>query len=48
VEIDYMDYRIVNGMAVPFHQVTHAGALALDLQLDSVQLNTPAADFNLR
>jgi hypothetical protein len=48
VEIDYFDYRVVDGLAVPFHQVTHDGEFTLDLVLDSVQLNTPAADFNLR
>ena len=48
VEISYSDYRVVSGLAVPFHQTTVAGSLSLDLQLDSVQFNTPAADFNLR
>lgn len=48
VEIDYTDYRIVEGLAVPFHQITHSGQFTLDLQLDSVQLNGPAADFSLR
>jgi hypothetical protein len=48
VEIDYADYRSVGGLAVPFHQTTRAGTLVLDLQFDSAQLNTAAADFNLR
>ena len=48
VEIDYLDYRVINGLAVPFHQVTLAGNLTLDLQIDSVQVNGPAADFQLR
>lgn len=48
VEISYSDYRVVSGLAVPFHQTTTAGGLSLDLQLDSVQLNTTVADFNLR
>lgn len=48
VEIDYDDYRVVQGLAVPFHQVTHSGNFSLDLQIDSVQLNAPAADFQLR
>jgi outer membrane lipoprotein-sorting protein len=48
VEIDYFDYRAINGLAVPFHQITHSGAFTLDLQIDSVQLNAPAADFQLR
>src|SRR6185312_3810095 len=47
VEIDYFDYRLIDGLAVPFHQVTHSGKLTLDLQLDSVQLNAPTADFQL-
>jgi|SRR5882724_3221460 len=48
VAIDYSDYRMVNGLAVPFHQISHAGNTLLDLRFDSVQLNTVAADFNLR
>jgi outer membrane lipoprotein-sorting protein len=48
VDIEYFDYRVVGGLAVPFHQVTHAGDFSLDLLFDSVQLNTPAADFSLR
>lgn len=48
VEIDYLDYRALDGLAVPFHQVTRSGASTLDLQIDSVQLNAPAADFQLR
>lgn len=48
VEINYSDYRLVGSVAVPFHQLTRAGNLTLDLQIDSVQLNTPAADFSLR
>jgi len=48
VDIEYADYRIVDGVAVPFHQTTHSGKLTLDLQLNSVQLNAAAADFNLR
>jgi hypothetical protein len=48
VQVEYTDYRVIDGLAVPFHQVTHAGKAILDLQFDSVQLNTAAADFNLR
>jgi hypothetical protein len=49
VEIDYSDYRIIDGLAVPFDQATKAdGKPVLNLILDSVQLNTPAADFSLR
>ena len=49
VEIDYSDYRVIDGLAVPFTQVTQSdGKLVFDLRLDSVQLNTPAADFSLR
>jgi hypothetical protein len=48
VEIDYLDYRVIDGLAVPFHQVTVAGKLTINLQIDSVQLNGPAADFQLR
>jgi hypothetical protein len=48
VVINYSDYRLVGGVAVPFHQLTLAGNLTLDLKIDSVQLNTPAADFSLR
>lgn len=48
VEIEYTNYRVIDGLAIPFHQITHAGQLTLDLQIDSVQLNAHAADFNLR
>jgi outer membrane lipoprotein-sorting protein len=48
VEIEYKDYRVIDGLAIPFHQITHAGKLTLDLQIDSAQLNAQAADFNLR
>lgn len=48
VEIDYLDYRVIDGLAVPFHQVTHSGTFSLDLLIDSVQLNAPVADFQLR
>jgi hypothetical protein len=48
VEVNYSDYRVVEGLAVPFRQVTMDGQLTLELALDSVQLNTPAADFTLR
>jgi hypothetical protein len=48
VQIGYSDYRVVGGVAVPFHQVTRSGDFTLDLQLDSVQLNTPSADFSLK
>lgn len=49
VQIDYSDYRVVDGLSVPFTQVTKSdGKLVLDLRLDSVQLNVPAADFSLR
>lgn len=48
VEIDYDDYRVTQGLAVPFHQITHSGNFSLDLQIESVQLDSPAADFQLR
>jgi len=48
VDVEYSDYRPVDGVAIPFHQVTRAGNVVLALQFDSVQLNTAAADFNLR
>jgi len=48
VEIEYSDYRVTDGLAVPFHQVTRSGHLTLDLRINSVQLNAPIADFNLR
>lgn len=48
IEIDYSDYRVVDGLAVPFHQVTRDGEFTLDLLIDSVQLNTPVADFTIR
>jgi outer membrane lipoprotein-sorting protein len=48
VEISYSDYRVVDGLAVPFHQVNRDGEFTLDLLIDSVQLNGPAADFSLR
>lgn len=49
VEVDYSDYRVIDGLAVPFSQSTKAnGKPVLNLILDSVELNTPAADFSLR
>lgn len=48
VEIEYANYRVIDGLAVPFHQITHSGQLTLDLQINSAQLNAQAADFNLR
>jgi hypothetical protein len=49
VEIDYSNYHAIDGLAVPFSQSTKAdGKPVLSLVLDSVQLNTPAADFSLR
>jgi hypothetical protein len=48
IEIDYSSYRLIDGLAIPFHQITHSGQLTLDLQIDSVQLNAKAADFSLR
>jgi outer membrane lipoprotein-sorting protein len=48
VEIEYAKYRVIDGLAVPFHQITYSGQLTLDLQIDSAQLNAQAADFNLR
>jgi hypothetical protein len=48
VEISYANYRVIDGLAIPFHQITHSGQLTLDLQIDSAQLNAQAADFNLR
>lgn len=41
VEIRYSDYRVVNGLQVPFHvQKYIRGALFLDLQLETVVVNT--------
>jgi hypothetical protein len=48
IQIDYSDYRLIAGMAVPFHQITTAGQLTLDLVIDSVQVNGFPADFQLR
>lgn len=48
VDVEYSDYRPIDGVAIPFHQITRAGHLVLALQFDSVQLNSAAADFNLR
>jgi hypothetical protein len=48
VEIEYAGYRRVDGLAIPFHQLTHSGALTLNLQIESAQLNAHSADFNLR
>lgn len=48
VQIDYSDYRVVSGVAIPFHQITTAGQLTLDLVINNVQFNAPAADFQLR
>jgi hypothetical protein len=48
VVVEYFDYRVIDGVAIPFRQVTRAGDLVLDLRFNSVQLNTAAADFTLR
>jgi hypothetical protein len=48
-EVDYSDYRVISGLAVPFRQETlYDGQPQFQLLLDSVELNTPAADFTLR
>jgi hypothetical protein len=47
VIVEYSDYRVIDGVAIPFRQVTRAGDLVLDLRFNSVQLNTSAADFTL-
>jgi outer membrane lipoprotein-sorting protein len=44
-EVFYTDYRRVNGILVPFHQVTYNdGNLESDLVLDSVSFNGGASD----
>lgn len=48
VDVEYTNYQVADGLAVPFHQITRAGKLTLDLQIDSIQLNAQAANFNLR
>ena|ERR1700731_2868895 len=48
VEIEYANYRVIEGLAIPFHQITRSGQLTLDLQITTAQLNAQAADFNLR
>lgn len=45
VEIVYSDYRVVQGIAVPFHQQTYLdGVLRAELVLDSVQFNGPISE----
>src|SRR5258708_23275030 len=48
VEVGYSDYRIVDGVAVPFRQITTDGPMVLELAVDSVQMNASPADFTLR
>lgn len=49
VEIDYSDYRVVDGLAVAFTQkMLVDGQLSFEFTVDSARLNTPAADFTLR
>ena len=51
VEIDFSDYRAVNGIQVPFHiQKYLNNSLALDFQTSSVTLNTglTASTFNVQ
>lgn len=49
VDVDYMDYRTVDGLAVPFKQQTLSrGQVVLELTLDSVHLNVAPAEFTLR
>lgn len=48
VVVEYSDYRVTDGVAIPFRQVTRAGDLVLDVRFNSVQLNAASADFNLR
>jgi hypothetical protein len=47
VTIEYSDYRLIDGVAVPFQQVTRSGDIAFTLRLTSVQINAPAANFTL-
>ena len=47
VTIEYSDFRLTAGIAQPFHQVTSSGHTTLDFQINSVDLNTAAADFRL-
>lgn len=48
VTIEYSDYRVIDGVAIPFQQVTRSGDIAFTLQLTSVQINAPAANFTLQ
>jgi hypothetical protein len=48
VEVAYSDYRLVDGVAVPFRQITTDGPMVLELAVDSFQMNASAADFTLR
>jgi hypothetical protein len=44
-EIEYSDYRVVDGVAVPFRQKSYAdGKLESELVLDSVNLNVQLND----
>jgi hypothetical protein len=47
VAIEYSDYHIVDGVAVPFQQITRSADITFTLQLTSVQINAPAANFTL-
>ncbi len=45
LEIVYSDYRVVSGIAVPFHQITYIdGVLDSEVLLDSVRFNVGVAD----
>jgi hypothetical protein len=51
VEIRFSDYRVANGVQIPFHvQKFFNRSLVLDLQVDSAALNSglPASTFSLR
>jgi outer membrane lipoprotein-sorting protein len=49
VDVNYADYRVINGIAVPFKQQTfNEGTLSIELDIDSVQFGTSPADFTLR
>jgi len=47
VTIEYSDYRVIEGVAIPFQQVTRSEDIVFTLQLTSVQINAPAANFTL-
>jgi hypothetical protein len=51
VEIRFSDYRVANGVQIPFHvKKFFNGSLMLDLQVDSAALNSglPASTFSLQ